>query len=103
FEAATPAAGGGGTTTFGDFVAQAHGQRVQDQVALWHEKADGNCAIDYGFHQIIGEVNDESLKAMDELSDEGITSFKLFMAYPGVFLSSDGQIVQAMQAAAGNG
>ena len=71
---------------------QAHGQRVQDQVALWHEKAGGNCAIDYGFHQIIGDVNDESLKAMDELIGEGITSFKLFMAYPGVFLSSDGQI-----------
>ncbi len=82
---------------------QAHGQRVQDQVALWHDKAAGNCAIDYGFHQIIGEVNDESLKAMDELIGEGITSFKLFMAYPGVFLSSDGQIVQAMQTAAGNG
>ena len=40
---------------------------------------------------------------MDELIDEGITSFKLFMAYPGVFLSSDGQILQAMQTAAGNG
>ena len=48
----------------------------------------------------VGDVNAESLKAMDELIDEGITSFKLFMAYPGVFLSSDGQIVQAMQTAA---
>ena len=103
FETGTRAAAWGGTTTIVDFVVQAHGQRVQDQVALWHEKAGGNCAIDYAFHQIIGEVNDESLKAMDELIGEGITSFKLFMAYPGVFLSSDGQIVQAMQTAAGNG
>ena len=103
FETGTRAAAWGGTTTIVDFVVQAHGQRVQDQVALWHEKAGGNCAIDYGFHQIIGDVNDESLKAMDELIGEGITSFKLFMAYPGVFLSSDGQIVQAMQTAAGNG
>ncbi|WP_375491011.1 dihydropyrimidinase [uncultured Jatrophihabitans sp.] len=103
FETGTRAAAWGGTTTIVDFVVQAHGQRVQDQVALWHEKASGNCAVDYGFHQIIGDVNDESLKAMDELIGEGITSFKLFMAYPGVFLSSDGQIVQAMQAAAGNG
>ena len=63
----------------------------------------GNCAIDYGFHQIIGGVDDESLKAMDELVDEGITSFKLFMAYPGVFYSDDGQIVRAMQTAANNG
>ena len=103
FETGTRAAAWGGTTTIVDFVVQAHGQRVQDQVALWHEKAGGNCAIDYAFHQIIGDVNDESLKAMDELIGEGITSFKLFMAYPGVFLSSDGQILQAMQTAAGNG
>jgi dihydropyrimidinase len=103
FETGTRAAAWGGTTTIVDFVVQAHGQRVQDQVALWHEKAAGNCAVDYAFHQIIGEVNPDSLKAMDELIGEGITSFKLFMAYPGVFLSSDGQIVQAMQTAAGNG
>jgi dihydropyrimidinase len=103
FETGTRAAAWGGTTTIVDFVVQAHGQRVQDQVALWHDKAAGNCAVDYAFHQIIGEVDDESLKAMDELIGEGITSFKLFMAYPGVFLSSDGQIVRAMQTAAGNG
>jgi dihydropyrimidinase len=103
FETGTRAAAWGGTTTIVDFVVQAHGQRVQDQLALWHEKAGGNCAIDYAFHQIIGDVNDESLKAMDELIGEGVTSFKLFMAYPGVFLSSDGQILQAMQTAAGNG
>src|SRR6476619_5181570 len=94
FETGTRAAAWGGTTTIVYFVVQAHGQRVQDQLALWHEKDGGNCAIDYGFHQIIGEVNDESRKAMDEWIGEGISSFKLFMAYPGVFLSSDGQILQ---------
>jgi dihydropyrimidinase len=103
FETGTRAAAWGGTTTIVDFVVQAHGQKVQDQVALWHQKAGGNCAIDYAFHQIIGEVNAESLAAMDELIDEGITSFKLFMAYPGVFLSSDGQILQAMQKGASIG
>jgi dihydropyrimidinase len=103
FETGTRAAAWGGTTTIVDFVVQAHGQRVQDQVALWHRKAEGNCAVDYAFHQIIGDVNAESLKAMDELIGEGVTSFKLFMAYPGVFLSNDGQIVQAMQKAASNG
>ena len=103
FETGTRAAAWGGTTTIIDFVVQSRGQRVQDQVALWHQKAAGNCAVDYGFHQIIGDVNAESMKAMDELVDEGISSFKLFMAYPGVFYSDDGQIVQAMQTAAHNG
>jgi dihydropyrimidinase len=52
---------------------------------------------------IVGGVDDDSLKAMDALVDEGITSFKLFMAYPGVFYADDGQILRAMQQAANNG
>ena len=103
FETGTRAAAWGGTTTIIDFAVQKQGERVQDCLAAWHQKAAGNCAIDYGFHQIVGGVDAESLKAMDELVDEGVTTFKLFMAYPGVFLSSDGQILQAMQQAAGNG
>ena len=103
FETGTRAAAWGGTTTIIDFAVQKYGERVQDGLAAWHAKADGQCAIDYAFHQIIGGVDDESLKAMDELVAEGITSFKLFMAYPGVFFSDDGQIVRAMQTAANNG
>nr|WP_131816961.1 dihydropyrimidinase [Nocardia salmonicida] len=99
FETGTRAAAWGGTTTIVDFAVQKPGQRVQDTLAEWHGKAAGQCAIDYGFHQIIGDVNDESLKGMSELVDEGVTSFKLFMAYPGVFYSDDGQILRAMQTA----
>ena len=103
FETGTRAAAWGGTTTIIDFAVQKQGERVQDCLAAWHDKARGNCAIDYGFHQVVGGVDSESLKAMDELVDEGVTPFKLFMAYPGVFLSSDGQILQAMQQASSNG
>lgn len=103
FETGTRAAAWGGTTTIIDFAVQRTGERVQDGLAAWHAKADGQCAVDYAFHQIIGGVDDESLKAMDELVNEGITSFKLFMAYPGVFYSDDGQILRAMQTAADNG
>ncbi len=99
FETGTRAAAWGGTTTIVDFAVQKPGQRVQDTLAEWHEKAAGNCAIDYGFHQIVGDVNDESLDGMSELVAEGVTSFKLFMAYPGVFYSTDGQILRAMQTA----
>ena len=103
FETGTTAAAWGGTTTIIDFAIQRFGERVQDGLATWHEKAAGNCAIDYGFHQIIGGVDEDALQAMDELIGEGITSFKLFMAYPGVFYSTDDQILRAMQTAAGNG
>ncbi len=97
FETGTRAAAWGGTTSIIDFAVQTYGQRVEDGLAAWHEKAAGNCAIDYGFHQIVGDVNDASLEAMRRLPDEGISSFKLFMAYPGVFYSDDAQILKAMQ------
>ncbi|MFG6504112.1 dihydropyrimidinase [Microbacterium sp. P05] len=103
FETGTRAAAWGGTTTIVDFAVQRTGERVEDGLAAWHEKAAGNCAIDYGFHQIIGGVDDQSLRAMDSLVDEGISSFKLFMAYPGVFYSDDGQILKAMQKSADTG
>ncbi|WP_147916373.1 dihydropyrimidinase [Ruania zhangjianzhongii] len=97
FETGTRAAAHGGTTTIVDFAIQRHGERVQDGLAAWHEKAAGNCAIDYGFHQIIGGVDADSLAAMDTLVNEGVTSYKLFMAYPGVFYSDDAQVLRAMQ------
>ncbi|NUT33182.1 MAG: dihydropyrimidinase [Hamadaea sp.] len=104
FESGTRAAAFGGTTTIVDFAVQKTGENVHDGLAAWHAKADGNCHIDYGFHMIIGGVDDDALKAMDALVDgEGITSFKLFMAYPGVFYSDDGQILRAMQKARDNG
>ena len=103
FETGTRAAAWGGTTTIIDFAVQAANEDVRERLETWMAKAEGNCAVDYGFHMIIGGVDESSLEAMDALVDEGITSFKLFMAYPGVFLSDDGQILRAMQQAAGNG
>ncbi len=103
FESGTRAAAWGGTTTIVDFATQAFGQNVRECYDARLAEAEGECAIDYGFHMIIGDVDDASLKEMDLLVDEGVTSFKLFMAYPGVFLSDDGQILRAMQQAASNG
>lgn len=103
FETGTRAAAIGGTTSIVDFVVQYTGEDVLTQYHLWREKAAGNCAIDYGFHQILSGVDTRSLHAMDELITEGVTSFKLFMAYKGVFLSDDGQILRAFQKGAENG
>ncbi|TCL80325.1 MULTISPECIES: dihydropyrimidinase [unclassified Rathayibacter] len=103
FETGTRAAAWGGTTSIVDFVVQYPGESVVDRYQAWQEKAAGNCAIDYGFHQILSDVQDSSLVAMDELMAEGVTSFKLFMAYKGVFLSDDGQILRAFQKGASNG
>ncbi|MFL6062685.1 MAG: dihydropyrimidinase [Marmoricola sp.] len=99
FDTGTRAAAWGGTTSVIDFAVQRYGERVEDGLATWHEMADGEAHIDYGFHQIVGGVDEESLKAMETLVDQGITSYKLFMAYPGVFYSDDAQILRAMQKA----
>jgi dihydropyrimidinase len=103
FESGTRAAAWGGTTTIIDFAVQTVGQSAMDGWEAWMEKARGNCAIDYGFHMITGDINDQTLKEMELLVGEGVTSFKMFMAYPGVFYSDDGQILRAMQKAAEDG
>lgn len=103
FESGTRAAAWGGTTTLIDFAVQTIGAPMMDGYEEWMAKADGECAIDYGFHMIVSDVNEQTLKEMDMLMGEGVTSFKLFMAYPGVLYSTDGQIFRAMQKAAENG
>ena len=103
FETGTRAAAWGGTTTIIDFAVQTKGESAMEGFEKWMAKAEGECAIDYGFHMITGDINEQTLKEMDMLMDEGVTSFKMFMAYPGVFYSDDGEIVMAMQKAAENG
>ncbi|MFF0434240.1 dihydropyrimidinase [Streptomyces sp. NPDC004327] len=103
FETGTRAAAWGGTTTIVDFAVQSVGHSLREGLDAWYAKADGNCAVDYGFHMILSDVNEGTLKEMDRLVQEGISSFKLFMAYPGVFYSDDGQILRAMQRGAANG
>ncbi|MFM8382711.1 MAG: amidohydrolase family protein, partial [Actinomycetota bacterium] len=101
FETGSRAAAWGGVTTIVDMAVQRYGENVHEGLAEWHRKAAGECAVDYAFHQIIGGVDDQSLKDMKYLTEhEGVTSFKFFMAYPGVFYSDDGQILRAMQTAA---
>ncbi|MCC3768138.1 dihydropyrimidinase [Streptomyces sp. UNOC14_S4] len=103
FETGTRAAAWGGTTTVVDFAVQPRGGALREGLDTWHAKAQGTCAIDYAFHMILSDVTEGALKEMDLLVGEGVTSYKLFMAYPGVFYSDDGQILRAMQRAAGNG
>jgi dihydropyrimidinase len=99
----TRAAAWGGTTTIIDFAVQAKGTSLLATLDKWHAKADGNCSIDYGFHMIVSDVNDTTLKEMEACIAGGVNSFKMFMAYPGVFYATDGEILIAMQQAARSG
>lgn len=103
FETGTRAAAFGGTTTIVDFAVQSRGKSLREGLDAWHAKAEGNAVTDYGFHMIMSDVNDDTLKEMDGLVAEGVPDFKLFTAYPGVFFSDDGAIFRAMQQTAKNG
>src|SRR3984893_1174304 len=103
FETGTRAASCGGTTTIIDFAVQAKGTSLLATLDKWHAKADGNCVIDYGFHMIVSDVNDTTLKEMEACIGAGVNSFKMFMAYPGVFYATDGEILRAMHKAAETG
>ena len=103
FYTGTRAAAFGGTTTIIDFAVQYKGESMIKAVDNWHAKADGKCAIDYSFHLITTDFEDKNVEEMHTLMDEGITSFKLFMAYPGVFLVDDATIFRAMSAAGERG
>jgi dihydropyrimidinase len=103
FRTGTVAAAHGGTTTIIDFAVQYKGQALIEGVDNWHRKAEGKCVIDYGFHLITTEFEDNQTEELHTVMDEGVTSFKLFMAYPGVFLADDATIFRAMSAAGERG
>src|SRR4029079_18049863 len=99
FRTGTIAAAHGGTTSIIDFAVQYKGESLLQGVDNWHKKAEGKCAIDYGFHLITTELEDRQIEEMYTVMDEGVTSFKMFMAYPGVFLVDDATIFRALSRA----
>jgi dihydropyrimidinase len=97
FESGTIAAAFGGTTTVVDFAIQERGGTMRQAWETWMAKAEGKAAIDYGFHMILREMTPALSEEMGAMVREGVTSFKLFMAYPGVFMMDDASIFRAMQ------
>jgi len=103
FESGTIAAAFGGTTTLIDFAIQYKGQTLHHAFDTWMKKASGKAVADYAFHCIITDLAGAQLNEMKTLVREGVPTFKLFMAYPGVFMLDDASIFRAMTAAADSG
>lgn len=100
FETGTIAAAFGGTTTIIDFCLTTKGEPLKDAIETWHAKAKDKAVIDYGFHLMIGEMNEAVLSELPAvLNDEGITSFKVFMAYKNVLQADDETLFQTLVAA----
>ncbi len=103
FETGTKAAAHGGTTSIIDFAIQTKGHSALEGLDTWHKKAAGKAAIDYGFHMILTDTEGDRINELNTLIDEGITSYKLFMAYPGVLFMDDANIYRTMAAAGEKG
>jgi dihydropyrimidinase len=107
FLTGTSAAAIGGTTTIVDFAIQARGTKMRSALDTWWKKAENKACIDYGLHMIVTDLGSEEgrrgLEDMDDLVREGVASFKLFMAYPGVLMVDDATIFKALQQTAKNG
>src|SRR6476660_4205686 len=103
FESGTTAAAFGGTTSIVDFAIQYKGQTLHHAWETWAKKAEGRAVVDYGFHMIMTDLNDQTEQEMDALVRQGITSFKLFMAYRGIFMLDDGSIFRALLRTGKNG
>ena len=103
FRTGTIAAAAGGTTSIVDFAVQEPGHALSESLETWHAKAEGRAAIDYGFHMVIRDLPDSRLPEMDEMVRQGVTSFKMFMAFPGTVMVDDATIFKALTRASDNG
>ncbi len=97
FENGTRAAAFGGTTCIVDFAIQSKGNKMREALDTWWAKAEGKATADYGFHMIITDLPDADIEDMSDMVKEGVTSFKLFMAYPGVLMADDATIFKALK------
>ncbi|RYY39522.1 MAG: dihydropyrimidinase [Chitinophagaceae bacterium] len=98
YETGTRAALHGGTTMVIDFILQKQGNSLKDALTEWQGRANNNCVGDYSFHMAVTDYNDETKKEIAHFVDnEGITSFKTFMAYKGALMIDDRQMIGLME------
>jgi len=103
FETGTIAAAHGGTTTLIDFAIQARGTTMRQALDTWWRKGENRAVIDYGLHMIVTDLYEAGLDDMDSMVGEGVSSFKLFMAYPGQLMVDDATIFRMFQQSGRNG
>lgn len=98
YETGTRAALHGGTTMVIDFILQTQGKSLHHALEAWQSRSNGNCYGDYSFHMAVTDFNEETKKEITQMvEEEGITSFKTFMAYKGALMIDDRQMVGLMQ------
>jgi dihydropyrimidinase len=103
YASGTIAAACGGTTSVVDFCFQMPGQSLADALSGWHAKAEGQAAVDYGFHIVVADPTEAALGELAGLPGQGITSFKLFMAYKDALMADDWTLIRVLELARQHG
>jgi dihydropyrimidinase len=104
FESGQTSAAFGGTTCHVDFVIQPQGQSFGEALEAWHAKREGKALIDNGFHMAVTDLREGgSLEELASLPEQGVTSYKLFMAYKGALMVDDETLFRTMEVAAETG
>ncbi|MDW7740340.1 MAG: dihydropyrimidinase [Bacillota bacterium] len=99
FTTGTIAAAAGATTCIVDYALQTPGKTLQEALDAWHQRAKGKCAVDYGFHIAVTDLTDAVLNEIPVLINKGYPSFKVFMAYKGVFQVDDATLLKVLKRA----
>jgi len=99
----TAAAARGGTTTIVNFAMQEFGEPLPAALERSVRQAEGQAVVDYGFHVVVRDLGEDRVRGIDELVDSGVSSIKLFMAYPGELMVDDATLIVAMERMAGAG
>src|SRR6218665_2350148 len=97
YETGTRAALFGGTTMVIDFILQTQGKSLRNALDEWKGRSDGNAVGDYSFHMAVTDFNENTKPEIKEIIEEGITSFKTFMAYKGALMVDDRQMIGLME------
>jgi dihydropyrimidinase len=97
YDTGTQAAAAGGTTCIVDFALQMHPNGLRSSLEEWMGRAEGAAHVDYGFHMAITKADDETIADMGAMVEEGVTSFKVFMAYPNVLMVTDDQFLAVLE------
>jgi dihydropyrimidinase len=104
FESGQTSAACGGTTCHVDFIIQPKGMTFAEALEEWHSKREGKAVIDNGFHMAVTDLREGgTLEELATLPDQGVTSYKLFMAYKGAIMVDDETLFRVMQVAADTG
>jgi dihydropyrimidinase len=97
YDTGTRAAAAGGTTCLVDFVIQQHPNGLRSSLEEWQERASGAAHVDYGFHMAITQADDATLADMEPMVEEGLCTFKVFLAYKGAIMVTDDLFFQVLE------